>query len=145
MSKEYRRATTWELSTKPLEYAKEKQGVARGCGNALEAARYAVAAVNYAIDARSRGQVIDADNVDPEDMLVIKNNAVQAIEAAAGTLHLAKRALSELCRRVEGERDAVRPAAAEARRAREAREKLAGIGSRGPYAPICGTYRACKS
>jgi hypothetical protein len=145
MSKEYRKATDWELSTKPLEYAEVKRENARECGNALEAARYSVAAVNYAIDARRRGQAIDTDSIDPEDMLTIKNNAVRTIQVAMGTLHLAKRALFELCRRMEREREDIRPAAVKAKRKREAKERVAALVSRGPYSSICGTYRACKS
>ena len=139
MSNEYRKATTWELSTKPLERAIQKRDDARECCNALQAARHAHAAVHFAVDARCRGQVVDADNIDREDMLTVKTNALRAVQTAAGALQIAKRTLSELCRRIEGERDAVRPAALKARREREAREKLDV--KRGPCATICGTYR----
>lgn len=145
MSKEYRKATDWELSTAPLRYATKRLEAARKCGNARDAARHAVAAVSHAIDARCRGQVIDADNIDPEDMLQIKTNAVTTARRAAATLHVAKRVMVELCRRIDDEWEAVRPAADQAKREREARENLAALGSRGPYASICGTYRACKN
>jgi hypothetical protein len=77
-------------------------------------------------------------------MLQIKTNAVKAARRAAATLHVAKCTMVELCRRIDDEREAVRPAAHKAKREREAREKLTGLGSRGPFASICGTYRACK-
>ena len=144
MSKEYRKATTWELSTKPLERAANLRDEARECCNALQAARHAHAAVHFAIDARRRGQVVDADNIDPEDMLQIKKNAAKAARMAAATLHTAKRTMVELCRRIDDEMLAVRPIAIQAKREREARENLAALGSRGPFASICGTYRACK-
>jgi hypothetical protein len=139
MSREYRRATTYELSTMPLEAAEKRREAARGCGNALEAARYAVANIQHALNARSRGQAVDADNIDPEDVLRIKINAVRTLEVAAGTLQTAKRLLSELCRRMEREREDARPAALKAKKARELRERS----TRGPYAPICGIYRTC--
>ena len=145
MSKEYRKATTWELSTTPLRYARKRLEAARECSNAREAAQHAQAAVIYAIDARGRGQVIDTDSVDPEDMLQIKDNAVKTARMASATLHVARGTMSELLRRMEREREDIRPAAVKAKREREAREKLAALGSRGPYASICGTYRAYVS
>jgi hypothetical protein len=78
-------------------------------------------------------------------MLKIKDNAVRTALVAAQTLQVAKVIMSELHRRVHTERENVRPAAIKAAREREARERLDVIGSRGPYASICGTYRACKS
>jgi hypothetical protein len=145
MSKEYRKATDWELSRTPLRQAQGRRDVARKCGNAKEAARYALGAIICAIDARGRGQAIDGDNVDPEDVLKIKDNAVRTALVAAQTLQVAKGIMSELHRRVETERENVRPAAIKAARERETRERLSTLGSRGPYASICGTYRACKS
>jgi hypothetical protein len=76
-------------------------------------------------------------------MLQIKHNAVKAARVAAATLHVANRTMCELCRRMEREREAARPAARKAKRERETRERLAAMGSRGPYSSICGTYRAC--
>ena len=143
MSKEYRKATDWELSLAPLEQAQRRLEEAGACGNAKDAARHAVASVGYAIDARNRGQAIVTDNVDPEDMLQIKDNAVKAARVAATTLHTARVAMGELLRRMEREREDIRPAAVKAKREREARERVAALGSRGPYASICGTYRAC--
>jgi hypothetical protein len=145
MSKEYRKATDWELSRAPLRKAQGRRDVARKCGNAKDATRHALGAIICAIDARGRGQAIDGDNIDPEDVLKIKDNATQAASVAMQTLQVAKGSMSELYRRIETEREDVRPAARKAASAREARERLAVLGSRGPYASICGTYRACKS
>jgi hypothetical protein len=143
MSKEYRKATAWELSLTPLRQAQGRRDVARKCGNARDAAHHALRSIVCAIDARGRGQAIDGDNIDPEDVLKIKDNAVKTALVAAQTLQIAKVTMSELHRRVETERENVRPAAIKAARAREARERLSTLGSRGPYASICGTYRAC--
>jgi predicted HNH restriction endonuclease len=145
MSKEYRKANDWELSKTPLRKAQGRYGVARKCGNAKEAARLALSGIICAIAARGRGQAIDANNIDPEDLYQIKDNAVKTAIVAMQTLQLAKREMSGLLCRLETEREGVRIPAANARRAREARERAAAIGSRGPYSSICGTYRACKS
>ena len=143
MSKEYRKATHWELSPVPLQKAQERRKAAHECGNALEAARHAVHAVEWAIDARRRGQAVDGDNVYPEDMLKIKDNATQAALVAAQTLQVARGVMGELYRRIETEREDVRPAARKAAKERRDRASQAALGSRGPYASICGTYRAC--
>ncbi len=140
MSKEYRKATNWELSKTPLRKAQGSRDVAKKCGNARDAAGRALAAIICAIDARRRGQADDAYNIDPEDLLQVKDNAVKTALVASQTLQVAKRIMSELVRRVETEREDVRPAALKAKLVREAREKLPG-----PYASICGTYRTCKT